>query len=192
MSNTTERSKNKTDKKKKRLIFRFVILILLFSALLFAVISNVTEDEVKVDIGDVPPNFELTHVNGDGEDDKITLSELEGKGVMLNFWATYCKPCEEEMPYMESLYPEYKEKGVEIVAVSVDLTRFVVDNFIEKYQLTFPVVHDNKNQVMDAYGIGPLPTTFFINPDGTIEERVIGPLTLDRLEGYLKQIQPIE
>ena len=69
----------------------------------------------------------------------VQLSDLEGKGVMLNFWGTWCKPCEAEMPYMETLYPEYNDKGIEIVAVSLDSTELVINRFIDKHDLTFPV-----------------------------------------------------
>src|SRR5699024_9321102 len=113
-----------------------------------------------------------------------------GKGVMLNFWATYCKPCEEEMPYMQELYPEYKDKGIEIVAVSLDSTELVIDKFIDEYDLTFPIPHDTKGEVMDLYNVGNLPSTLFINPDGEIEEVVEGALNLEKFEDYYKKIQP--
>lgn len=181
---------NPRDKKKRnRLIYRSVILIILFAALLFAVISNITKEEEAVQIGEEAPNFQLVQLNGE-ENQTVRLSDLRGKGVMLNFWATYCEPCEREMPYMESLYPIYKEKGVEIVAISVDATEFVVQQFMDKYNLTFPILHDKKSQVMDAYRIKPLPTTYFIDENGIIVERVLGELSLERLDGYLQQIVP--
>src|SRR5690625_6803931 len=88
---------------------------------------------------------------------------------MLNFWATFCDPCEEEMPYMEELYPEYQEKGVEIIAVSLDATEIVIDRFIDKHELTFPIPHDTKNEVMDAYNVGPIPSTLFRSEEHTSE-----------------------
>ncbi|WP_058307542.1 thiol-disulfide oxidoreductase ResA [Gracilibacillus massiliensis] len=180
----------KKNKKRNRLIFRSSILIVLFAALLFAVVSNITaEEDANVDIGDQAPDFQLKQVATNNEA-ALRLSDFEGKGVMLNFWATYCEPCEREMPYMEQLYPEYKEKGVEIVAISVDATEIVIDNFVDQYNLSFPILHDKNSQVLDAYGIRPLPTTYFIDENGVVVERVLGELTLERLEGYLKQIEP--
>jgi peroxiredoxin len=188
MNKVEEANNKKKSKKRNRFIFRSAILLLLFGALLFALISNLTKDKEILDIGSEAPPFVLKQLNGSSE--SLTLSDLEGKGVMLNFWATYCKPCEKEMPYMEKLYPEYKDKGVEIVAVSVDATELVINRFVDKYQLSFPVLHDSTGQVMEAYNIGPLPTTYFIDENGKVEEVVQGQLTLSKLEGYLQQIQP--
>ncbi|SER14340.1 Peroxiredoxin [Gracilibacillus ureilyticus] len=189
MSKVDEANTSKQTKKRNRLIYRTSILVLLFGALLFAVISNLFADDKTLDIGDKAPDFQLPHLNGD-QSDVLRLSDLKGKGVMLNFWATYCEPCEREMPYMESLYPEYKDKGVEIIAVSVDATELVINQFVDQFDLTFPVLHDKNSQVMDAYGIRPLPTTFFIDENGIVVERVIGELTLEKLEGYLQKIEP--
>lgn len=181
---------NKKRKKTKRLVFRSVILGVMVVAVIFALISNFKKDSTIYEVGDKAPDFQLQQVNKNNELETVRLSDLEGKGVMLNFWATYCKPCEAEMPFMEKLYADYKEKGIEIVAVSLDANQLVINRFIDKYDLTFPTPHDNKSEVMDLYKVGPIPSTFFINPDGKIEEIVEGALTLERLEGYFKQIQP--
>lgn len=175
MTKIDEANRNKKNKKKNRLIFRSAILFVLFAALVFALVSNFLKDNSVIDVGDEAKDFQLKQINGDGG--SLQLSDLKGKGIMLNFWATYCEPCEDEMPYMQKLYPEYKDKGVEIVAVSVDATELVIEQFVDNYDLTFPVLHD-KGQVMDLYGIDPLPTTFFISPEGEVVEKVSGALTL--------------
>jgi len=186
VENAREKKKNK---KRNRLVFRTIILVVLVAAVVFALITNAKKDNTIYGVGDQAPNFELQQINKNNELESIRLSDLEGKGVMLNFWATYCKPCEKEMPYMEELYPQYKDKGIEIVAISLDANEVVIHQFIEKYNLTFPIPHDN-NQVKDLYKIGPIPTTYFINPEGEIVEKIEGALTLERLEEYFKQIQP--
>lgn len=183
---------NKKNKRRNRLIFRSVILALLLLAVVYALVTNITADRTIYRAGDMAPDFQLNQVNNHNELETVRLSDYKGKGVMLNFWGTWCEPCEAEMPYMQSLYPEYKDKGVEIIAVSLDATEFVVDKFIDKYNLTFPIPHDTKDQVRDLYKIGPIPSTFFISPEGEIVEIVEGALTLERLESYLKQIQPSE
>ncbi|WP_066193138.1 MULTISPECIES: thiol-disulfide oxidoreductase ResA [Gracilibacillus] len=191
MSKVEQANQNKQKKKRNRFIFRLSILVVLFGALVFAVFNNLTADEgAIVDVGDEALDFSLKQVATTEEANNLQLSDYEGKGVMLNFWGTWCEPCEREMPYMEQLYPEYKEKGVEIIAVSVDSTELVIDNFANKYGLTFPIVHDENKQVLDAYGVRPLPTTYFIDEHGVVQERVLGELTLENLEGYLQQIVP--
>lgn len=181
--------KNKEGKMRKRFIFRTIILAILLAAVVFALVTNLNQDKEIYNIGDKAPDFELVQINENNEVEKIRLSDLEGKGVMLNFWATYCKPCEAEMPYMESLYPEYKD-DIEIVAVSLDASELVIHQFIDKYDLSFPVLHDTKSEIMDLYNVGPIPSTFFINPEGEIVDKVAGALTLERLEGHFQEIQP--
>ncbi|WP_010650734.1 thiol-disulfide oxidoreductase ResA [Oceanobacillus massiliensis] len=185
-----EKKNSKKNKKRNRFIFRTAILAVLVAAVAFALITNLQKDNTVYKAGDKAPDFQLKQINNNNEAESIQLSDLEGKGVMLNFWATWCKPCKSEMPYMQELYPEYKEKGIEIVAVSLDSTELVVDRFIDEYGLTFPTPHDKTGEIVDLYKVGPIPSTFFINPDGEIEEVVNGALSLERLEGYLQEIQP--
>lgn len=147
-----------------------MVLMVLLAAVRYALVSNLTKDTTKIDVGMQAPNFKLEQINKNNEREIVKLSDLEGKGVMLNFWATYCKPCEYEMPFMEKLYPEYKAKGIEIVVVSLDAAELVIQRFIDKYDLTFPILHDKSGQVMDLYGIGPIPSTFFISREGVICE----------------------
>ena len=192
VSKIEEAKRNKSKKKRNRLIFRTSILVVLLAALVFALVSNFIKDQPEVKAGVEAPPFQLKQLNGDEAGTYRTFDEFKGKGIMLNFWATYCKPCEEEMPYMQSLYDEYQDKGIEIIAVSMDVTELVVTDFVERHKLTFPVLHDIKQEVTELYGIVPLPTSLFINPEGEVVEIVEGPLTLSKLEGYLKQIQPDE
>ncbi|MFD1848927.1 thiol-disulfide oxidoreductase ResA [Oceanobacillus bengalensis] len=180
----------KSRKKRNRLIFRTMTLAVLVGAIVFALVSNLQADKTVYQVGDEAPDFALNQINKNNELESVKLSDFKGQGVMLNFWGTWCKPCEEEMPYMQALYPEYKEKGIEIIAVSLDNTELVVDGFIDKYDLTFPIPHDKTGEVRDLYKIGPIPSTIFINPDGDIERTVIGALTLESLEGYLQEILP--
>ena len=174
-------------RKRKRLIFRAVMLTVMAVLVIFAVVSSLNEETTALAQGEQAPNFKLEEFTT-GE--TISLEGLEGKGVMLNFWATYCEPCKDEMPYMQQLYPEYKDKGVEILAVNLDSTDLVVKRFIEKYDLTFPILRDNNQQVMNLHDIVPIPTTFFISPEGEIVKKVTGELTLNKLEGYLQEITP--
>lgn len=181
-------------KKKKRIrnrfIFRIIVLLILAGALVFALVTNFTKDKTVYGIGDQAPDFILEQINHNNEIEEIRLSDYRGKGIMLNFWATYCKPCEAEMPYMEQLYPEYKDQGIEIIAVNLQEAELVVNRFVDRYDLTFPIPHDNRGSVRDLYQVGRIPSTYFIDPNGVIVEKVEGALTLELLEGYFKQILP--
>ncbi|MEN1970592.1 thiol-disulfide oxidoreductase ResA [Lentibacillus sp. N15] len=185
-----ETKKKKKNKRKNRLIFRTSILIVMVGAIIFALVSNIQADKTIYQVGDEAPDFELKQINKNNELESIRLSDFKGQGIMLNFWGTWCKPCEDEMPYMQALYPEYKEKGIEIIAVSLDNTELVVDRFIDKYDLTFPIPHDKTGEVRDLYKIGPIPSSIFINPDGEIQRIVNGALSLESLENYFKEILP--
>ncbi|GFZ92473.1 thiol-disulfide oxidoreductase ResA [Compostibacillus humi] len=185
-----ETKRKKKNKRKNRLIFRTSILIVMVGAIIFALVSNIQADKTIYQVGDEAPDFELKQINKNNELETIRLSDFKGQGVMLNFWGTWCKPCEEEMPYMQELYPEYKEKGIEIIAVSLDSTELVVNRFIDKYDLTFPIPHDKTGEVRDLYKIGPIPSSIFINPNGKIQRVVNGALSLESLETYFKEILP--
>ena len=99
---------------------------------------------------------------------KVNLKDYRGKVVMLNFWATWCGPCREEMPSMEKLYKQFKEKGFVIIAVASGEDINSVNKFIKQYNLTFPALIDSEYKVTDNYKVWALPTTYFINPRGQI------------------------
>ncbi|MCA1030574.1 thiol-disulfide oxidoreductase ResA [Bacillus timonensis] len=172
--------------KKKRLIIRTTILFLLLSAVGYTLYSNFFVSKEKIVIGKEAPNFVITDLNGN----KHTLSDYRGKGVFLNFWGTWCKPCEREMPHMNKLYQVYKDKGVEIIAVNVNEPKFSVEKFVEKYDLTFPIGIDKGDQLLHAYGIDPLPTTFLINEDGIVVEIITGEMNEPMIKKYMDQITP--
>ena len=117
------------------------------------------------------PDFILP--NPDGK--KISLKDFRGKVVFLNFWATWCVPCREEMPAMEKLYREFKESNFVILAVNVkDRKKDAVD-FVKEFKLTYPVVIDPEGQVGLLYGAWGLPTTYLIGPKGEGLARAWGP-----------------
>lgn len=118
------------------------------------------------------PDFTLTSSAGQS----VKLGELRGKVVILNFWATWCPPCREEMPGMEQLYQRYKSRGFTILAVSVDGEgEKVVKPFLREYRLTFPVVYDTRMKVADLYQVRALPSTYLIGRDGQIAALALGP-----------------
>lgn len=112
--------------KKRRLVVRTIILAVLLASVGYTLYANLTKDEVqKVAIGEKAPDFELVDLNGKTH----RLSDYEGQGVFLNFWGTFCKPCEKEMPYIENQYQKFKDKGVQVLAVNVGESEFAVKKF---------------------------------------------------------------
>ncbi|MBM7701678.1 thiol-disulfide oxidoreductase ResA [Metabacillus iocasae] len=172
--------------KNKRLLMRSVILSVLLAALGYTLYVNFFTDKQKVADGDQAPDFVLTDLQGQ----QHQLSDYKGKGVFLNFWGTWCKPCEREMPVMEQQYHLYKDQGVEILAVNVDETNVAVQQFADRYKLSFPIVIDRGSQVLHAYGVGPLPTTFLIDPDGKVVDVFIGGLDEKKINEYMEMIKP--
>jgi len=104
------------------------------------------------------------------------LADYRGKVVFLNFWATWCPPCKEEMPAMERLYQRYKDRGFVVLAVSVDAEGApIVNPFVKEYKLTFPIGLDPKMAVAEHYGVRGLPTSFLVDKRGTLVGLALGP-----------------
>lgn len=172
--------------KKNRLIIRTVILLILAGALGYTLYANFFSSQERVKVGDTAPNFVLEDLDGN----VYELESYRGKGVFLNFWGTYCKPCEREMPYMENQYKQFKDQGVEILAINVDEAPIVIKNFVERHNLTFPVPVDDGSQVLHAYGAGQLPATFLIDKDGKVVEIITGSMTEKMVYEYMNMIKP--
>lgn len=173
--------------KKQRLVIRTFILVVLLAAVGYTLYANFTKDEVqKVAIGEKAPDFELMDLNGEAH----RLSDYEGQGVFLNFWGTWCKPCEKEMPFMENQYQQFKDKGVQVLAVNVGESQFAVSKFAERLNLSFPIVIDTESDVQSAYGINPLPITFLVDKEGTVVKSFTGSLTEETIEEFMKEVQP--
>ncbi len=110
----------------------------------------------------------------------IKLADYRGKVVFLNFWATWCPPCKEEMPAVERLYQRYKDLGLVVLAVSVDAEGAeAVSPFMKEYKFTFPVGLDPKMSLAAEYAVRGLPSSFFVDKDGNLAAMVIGPREWD-------------
>jgi peroxiredoxin len=126
--------------------------------------------------GQPAPPFALPRLEPPGQ---LSLADLRGRVVLLNFWATWCGPCEEEMPAMQRLYERFAGPDFELVAVSVDTEGDVVKAFRERLGLTFPILHDPDRKVSHAYQSHRYPESYLIDRDGRIVARYIGPRDWD-------------
>lgn len=122
--------------------------------------------------GFLAPDFSLQAADGS----TITLSDLQGKPVLVNFWASWCAPCKAEMPAMQRVYEEYQEQGFTILAVNAtnqDSQKAATD-FAIQYGLSFPILFDTRGEASALYQVRALPTTFFVDRQGNIHEMLIG------------------
>jgi len=124
-----------------------------------------------VKLGEPAPNFQLRDMQGH----LVALSDLRGKVVMVNFWATWCGPCRVEMPAMEELYRTFQRKDFEILAVSTDAQGVSVTRpFQQENHLTFPILHDTDYRVGLTYGARSLPMTFMVDRQGVVRHQIFG------------------
>ena len=111
------------------------------------------------------PNFTLQS-NAGGQ---VSLASLKGKVVMVNFWATWCVPCRQEMPHLEALYEKYNSLGFELLAVNVEKNNAEgARKWLQETPVTFPVLFDPENQVTKLYKVQTMPSTVIIGRDGTM------------------------
>ena len=125
------------------------------------------------------PDVQVSNLNGSS----LKLSDLKGKVVMLNFWATWCPPCREEIPSFISLSKKMENRPFQLVAVSIDEGgKPAVESFFQTSGFNLPAYTDPDNKAAKTYGITGVPETFIINKSGIIVKKVIGPLTWDSPE----------
>ena len=115
-------------------------------------------------------DFTLNDINGK----KVTLSKFRGKVVVLNFWSIFCGPCLAEMPSLNKLYLEFKDKELVVIAVTEDPAEKPVRTYIEEKKLAFPVLMDKKGKVYSKYSLYGIPVTFLIDKKGMTVEKIIG------------------
>lgn len=155
------------------------------AALVIALAVLFTAGAIAADKPSPAPNFSLKTADGKS----VELKKLQGRVVVLNFWATWCPPCRAEIPGMIEVYDAYRGKGLEIVAVSLDRGGWKdVTPFVEKMKMTFPVVLDQEGNLAMAYGgIQYIPTTFIIDRNGNIVSKHVGGISKSDFEKAVKK-----
>lgn len=138
--------------------------------------------------GQQAPDF-TTH---DTHGNVVTLREYHGRPVVLNFWATWCVPCRQELPVLQAVYAAYRDKGLVILAISQDVAeqKETVRSYVADLGITFPPLLDPEGRIAAHYNIFLLPSTIFINPAGTVVAVHLGPMTRPQIEKHLVAMMP--
>ena len=136
----------------------------------------------------VAPAIDLPNLDESKGD--IKLADFKGKPVLVNFWATWCTPCVEEMPMLEEAY-KHSGSGSEVAFVGINRQDFRPDaqNFVRRTGVTYPSAYDRDGALDSAYRLRGMPTSVFIDKDGRIVNQVTGPLTKAQLDEQLKQLE---
>jgi len=152
--------------------------------------NDTTQNNDSTKTIEINPNvteaIDFTLKDLDGKE--LKLSDLKGKKVFLNFWATWCPPCKAEMPEIEKLYQETKDTDLVIVAVEIGEPLDTVKSFIDSNKYSFKVLLDSDQSVASNYNITSIPTSFFIDEEGNIVSKRVGAMNIDEMKEYIKTL----
>jgi peroxiredoxin len=153
-------------------------------------VNELDESSLTVGInqGNIAPEFELQTLDGE----RVKLSDFRGKKVIVNMWATWCPPCRAEMPDMQKFYDEYKDENVSILAVNMTTSEKSIDDvsaFLDEFGITFPVVLDQQNEVAEVYQAYALPSSYIIDSNGIIQQKITGPMNYEMMEQMISEIR---
>ncbi|OAB40843.1 hypothetical protein PGLA_17910 [Paenibacillus glacialis] len=166
--------------KSNRIQFRRIVTILIVVVALIAVAWTIVQSNQssqhsgssKIEVGAAAPDFVATNTEGQ----QVRLAEYRGKVVLINFWASWCKPCVREMPLIHSVF-QSKDNDIETLFINVGEAKGTVNEFMKEQQFTFPVIIDVTGKVSSLYRITGLPATFIIDKTGRFRKVVLGEVT---------------
>jgi peroxiredoxin len=139
------------------------------------------DENVGISIGNKAPDFELQELMGDN----IKLSDHYGNAVILNFWASWCPPCREEMPEFQKIHDR---ENIVVLGVNLQEDRENIQSFKDKLGLTFPLLLDPHAKVKNTFNVFTQPVTYFIDKNGVIIDKKFGPLTSEEIEEKISKI----
>jgi len=162
-------------------IFRALGITLLSLTLGLVTLPSHAEDKMPA------PDFTLKSLSGKN----IKLSEQRGDVVMLNFWASWCGPCLQEMPALEQLHQRYKDLGFTLLGVNVEQNIDDAKAYLKNVNVTFPILFDITNEVSDTYEINGMPTTYLVDRDGNLRKLYVGYQPGSSEETYQQEIKAL-
>lgn len=133
-----------------------------------------------------PVDYQLPDLNGETQ----SLADYRGKWVVVNYWATWCPPCQEEMPDLVDFHERHKDKDAVVIGINYeDIGQKQLAAFVDSFLISYPIWRSEPVASTPLGDIPGLPTTFIISPDGTPVARQVGPVTAEHLEAYIKKKQ---
>ncbi|MGM0437314.1 MAG: TlpA family protein disulfide reductase [Bacillota bacterium] len=165
--------------KKKTFVLSLIFIFLLGSFTLVN-FQQTSAAEIGTEVGKKAPNFTLKNM----DNQEVTLRELEGQKVFINFWASWCPPCKAEMPDIQKLYENYGE-DIKIIAVNLEEEKTKIENYLENENLDFTILLDKNKKVANQYLIRAIPTSYFLDENGIIIEKNLGVLSYDKMKEIL-------
>ena len=165
------------------LVLLAIIGVLDFRLLIPGLAGRSETGEVSPDIGSPAPDFVLDDLSGN----PVKLSDLKGRLVVLNFWATWCTPCRTEMPEFQEIYQQY-EPDLVVLGINLEQKPAEIQDFVSQLGITYPILLDIEGLVSKLYKVIQLPNTYFIDRQGIIRIRHIGFLSSDQFHQYLDRV----
>jgi cytochrome c biogenesis protein CcmG/thiol:disulfide interchange protein DsbE len=144
------------------------------AGLLALLVWKLSHQEHAPPVGSVAPVFTLSRLDGTG---KVSLASLRGRPVVLNFWASWCKPCKSEAAVLQREWARYRGRGVEFLGVDYHDLASDARRFVSAHALTFPMLADGSGRVTSSYGISQVPETYVLNRHGRVVAHLAGPIT---------------
>ncbi len=172
---------------KRRIIISFISVIIAAASLAVSGCSVEWKPSQIPEIGESAGDFQL----GDLDGNPVTLSKFSGKPILLNFWATWCTPCREEIPLLQTIRDDFRWQKEELVILAVDIgeKKETVKDFVEQYGISFMVLLDAEREVSMQYFVRGVPTTYFIDRKGVIQSVTIGAFAnIEEIEKNLNKI----
>jgi peroxiredoxin len=149
---------------------RIIFFLVIFIALNPAVADNPSQELTVLDEPKPAPDFSLQDIHGKTH----TLSDYRDQVLIVNFWATWCPPCVDEMPSLERAQARLRQDNVQIIAINAGESPKAIEDFIEKFSVKLPLLIDNDMKVASAWSVIGLPTTYIVDPKGYIVSKVMG------------------
>jgi peroxiredoxin len=169
----------------KKLNIISIMLLLLILIIGCQSSGGTTANTVGNKVGDFAPGFKLESLDGQ----IISLYQLRGKPILINFWTAWCSPCRGEMHYLEQIYQQWSAKGLVLLAVDLGESSITVREYVANNKLTLSVLLDVDRKVAHDYNISAIPTSFFINRNDLIQRKVTGAFqNVEAVENYLAEI----